>query len=137
MHNDIQFCFTCLRDQFWSQTLDGLTLGAIYALIALGYTLVYGVLKLINFAHSEIFMIGVFASLFTLHGLGMEPADPSNGCLLRGSVPPRLRCLLRPLAPAGCLPAEFAPGRGDVAEGHVDVQVLLDPAGRNQRRHHR
>ena len=78
MHNDIQFCFTCLRDQFWSQTLDGLTLGAIYALIALGYTLVYGVLKLINFAHSEIFMIGVFASLFTLHGLGMEPADPSK-----------------------------------------------------------
>ncbi|HEY4410919.1 MAG TPA: branched-chain amino acid ABC transporter permease [Acidimicrobiia bacterium] len=78
MHNDIQFCLTCLRDQFWPQTLDGLTLGAIYALIALGYTLVYGVLKLINFAHSEIFMIGVFASLFTLHGLGMQPADPSK-----------------------------------------------------------
>ena len=71
MHHDIQFCFTCLRDQFWPQTLDGLTLGAIYALIALGYTLVYGVLKLINFAHSEIFMIGVFASLFTLHALGV------------------------------------------------------------------
>jgi len=42
-----------LKDQFWPQTLDGLTLGAIYALIALGYTLVYGVLRLINFAHSE------------------------------------------------------------------------------------
>ena len=38
--------------------MDGLTLGAVYALIALGYTLVYGVLRLINFAHSEIFMIG-------------------------------------------------------------------------------
>jgi len=78
LHNDIQFCVTCLRDQFWAQTLDGLTLGAVYALIALGYTLVYGVLKLINFAHSEIFMIGVFASLFTLHGLGMQPADPAK-----------------------------------------------------------
>jgi branched-chain amino acid transport system permease protein len=74
LHNDINFCLTCLRDQFWPQTLDGLTLGAIYALIALGYTLVYGVLKLINFAHSEIFMIGVFASLFTVHGLGITDA---------------------------------------------------------------
>ncbi|MDQ3640600.1 MAG: branched-chain amino acid ABC transporter permease, partial [Actinomycetota bacterium] len=36
-------CFSCLADQFWPQTIDGLTLGAIYALIALGYTLVYGV----------------------------------------------------------------------------------------------
>ena len=50
--------FSCLQDQFWAQTVDGLTLGSIYALIALGYTLVYGVLRLINFAHSEIFMIG-------------------------------------------------------------------------------
>jgi branched-chain amino acid transport system permease protein len=74
--HDIHFCLTCLRDQFWAQTLDGLTLGAVYALIALGYTLVYGVLRLINFAHSEIFMIGVFGSLFTLHALNIEPASP-------------------------------------------------------------
>jgi branched-chain amino acid transport system permease protein len=44
-------------------TVDGLAKGAIYALIALGYTLVYGVLKLINFAHSEIFMVGTWAVL--------------------------------------------------------------------------
>jgi branched-chain amino acid transport system permease protein len=56
--------------------VDGLTLGAIYALIALGYTLVYGVLRLINFAHSEIFMIGIFVSLFTMHGLGIHDTDP-------------------------------------------------------------
>jgi branched-chain amino acid transport system permease protein len=66
----------CLHDTFWAQTVDGLTLGSIYALIALGYTLVYGVLRLINFAHSEIFMIGVFASLFAMHGLGIEVSDP-------------------------------------------------------------
>src|SRR3712207_9159974 len=71
-------CFRCLVDQFGPQTVDGLTLGAIYALIALGYTLVYGVLRLINFAHSEIFMVGVFASLFTMHGLGIDPADPAK-----------------------------------------------------------
>jgi branched-chain amino acid transport system permease protein len=58
--------------------VDGLTLGAVYALIALGYTLVYGVLRLINFAHSEIFMIGVFASLFGLHAIGMETGDPAK-----------------------------------------------------------
>ncbi len=51
--------------------VDGITTGAIYALMALGYTLVYGVLRLINFAHSEVFMVGTFASLFTLHALGI------------------------------------------------------------------
>jgi branched-chain amino acid transport system permease protein len=50
------------------------TLGAIYALIALGYTLVYGVLRLINFAHSEVFMVGAFGSLFALHAVGYETA---------------------------------------------------------------
>jgi branched-chain amino acid transport system permease protein len=57
-------------DQFWPSTVDGLSLGAIYALVALGYTMVYGVLRLINFAHSEIFMIGTMAALAVLDGLG-------------------------------------------------------------------
>ncbi|GAA0323150.1 branched-chain amino acid ABC transporter permease [Actinoallomurus spadix] len=63
-----------LFSQFWPYTIDGLSLGAIYALVALGYTMVYGVLRLINFAHSEIFMIGTFGALGTLHLFGM----PSN-----------------------------------------------------------
>ena len=50
---------------FWDLTVTGVALGSIYALVALGYTLVYGVLRLINFAHSEIFMIGTFATLIT------------------------------------------------------------------------
>src|SRR5436190_3122318 len=79
MHFDVLF------DTFWGQTVDGLTLGAIYALIALGYTLVYGVLRLINFAHSEIFMIGVFGTLFAMHGLGMDQAaQPKHGFVLLG-----------------------------------------------------
>lgn len=45
-------------------TLNGLSLGAVYALIALGYTMVYGVLSLINFAHSEVFMLGAFAGFY-------------------------------------------------------------------------
>jgi branched-chain amino acid transport system permease protein len=49
-----------------------LTVGSIYALIALGYTLVYGVLRLINFAHSEVFMIGTFGALFASRWLGLK-----------------------------------------------------------------
>ncbi|WP_018657195.1 branched-chain amino acid ABC transporter permease [Actinomadura flavalba] len=59
-------------DQFWPSTIDGLSLGAIYALVALGYTMVYGVLRLINFAHSEIFMIGTFAVVGALEVLGIS-----------------------------------------------------------------
>jgi len=59
---------------FWDLFLGGLTRGSIYALIALGYTMVYGILQLINFAHGEIYMIGAFtalivASILTMQGL--------------------------------------------------------------------
>ena len=56
--------FSILITNFWSLGLDGVVVGAIYALISLGYTLVYGVLRLINFAHSEIFMIGTMVVYF-------------------------------------------------------------------------
>jgi branched-chain amino acid transport system permease protein len=58
-----------------SLTVTGLAFGAIYALIALGYTMVYGVLQLINFAHSEVFMYGTFAMLWTVMALGGADAD--------------------------------------------------------------
>ena len=48
---------------FLQQLTNGLTLGAIYALIALGYTMIYGVVQLINFAHGEVFMVGAYAAL--------------------------------------------------------------------------
>jgi branched-chain amino acid transport system permease protein len=69
-------------EQFWPSTIDGLALGAIYALVALGYTMVYGVLRLINFAHSEIFMIGTFAALFTISGFSLS--SPVGGVALIG-----------------------------------------------------
>jgi branched-chain amino acid transport system permease protein len=50
--------------QFWSLVLQGLALGLIYSLVSLGYTMVYGVLRLINFANSEVFMLGTFAVLW-------------------------------------------------------------------------
>jgi branched-chain amino acid transport system permease protein len=62
--------FSILVSNFWSLGLDGLVVGAIYALISLGYTLVYGVLRLINFAHSEIFMIGTMTVYFVVLQFG-------------------------------------------------------------------
>ncbi|MEQ1936202.1 MAG: branched-chain amino acid ABC transporter permease, partial [Fimbriimonadaceae bacterium] len=55
------------------QLVNGLLNGAIYALIALGYTMVYGVLKLINFAHGEVFMLGAYGALFVSWSLGYRP----------------------------------------------------------------
>jgi branched-chain amino acid transport system permease protein len=57
-------------DTFIQLTIDALTLGSVYALIALGYTLVYGVLKLLNFAHGDVFMVGSFAGYGTFQVLG-------------------------------------------------------------------
>jgi branched-chain amino acid transport system permease protein len=71
----IQFDVHGLADQFWNNTVDGLAQGGIYALIALGYTLVYGVLKLINFAHSEVFVMGAFATWLTFYVLGFRAGD--------------------------------------------------------------
>jgi branched-chain amino acid transport system permease protein len=57
-------------DTFIQLTVNGLTLGSVYALIALGYSLVYGILKLLNFAHGDVFMVGSFIGFGTLQLLG-------------------------------------------------------------------
>lgn len=62
--------FDDLFGHIGQHTVDGLAKGSIYALVALGYTLVYGVLKLINFAHSEVFMVGTFAVVWVWHVMG-------------------------------------------------------------------
>ncbi len=63
---------------FFQQLVNGLSIGSIYALIALGYTMVYGVLKLINFAHSEVFMVGAFAGYYAASWLGYDPVHPGE-----------------------------------------------------------
>jgi branched-chain amino acid transport system permease protein len=60
---------------FTQLTVDALTLGSVYALVALGYTLVYGVLKLLNFAHGDVFMVGSFIGYGALQALG-GPQSP-------------------------------------------------------------
>ena len=53
----------CSHEFSTQQLVNGLTLGAIYALIAIGYTMVYGIIGMINFAHGEIYMIGAYVGL--------------------------------------------------------------------------
>ena len=58
--------------EFLQQVVNGLSLGSIYALIALGYTMVYGILRLINFAHGEVFMMGAYAGYYCASWLGVQ-----------------------------------------------------------------
>ncbi len=58
------------------QFLNALTIGAIYALVAIGYTMVYGIIELINFAHGDVFMVGAFTSMFVLTNL-LGQSDPA------------------------------------------------------------
>jgi branched-chain amino acid transport system permease protein len=63
-------------DTLVQQLINGLTIGSIYALIALGYTMVYGILRLINFAHGDIYMVGAYAGFMLAGALGFA-ANPS------------------------------------------------------------
>jgi branched-chain amino acid transport system permease protein len=58
-------------DYFLQQLINGVTLGAIYGLVAIGYTMVYGIIGMINFAHGEIYMIGAFIAVISFLALGM------------------------------------------------------------------
>ena len=67
--------------EFLQHLVNGLSVGAIYALIALGYTMVYGVLKLINFAHGDVYMVGAFAGYYLAGLLGGYDADSNMGAM--------------------------------------------------------
>ena len=60
-----------LSEQIAQQFINGVSLGSIYALIALGYTMVYGIIKLINFAHGDIYMVGAYLGFFAVTNLGL------------------------------------------------------------------
>jgi len=94
------------------QLLNGVTWGSIYALIALGYTMVYGVLKLINFAHGEVYMVGAMTGYYAAHAFGVAGAPSIAGlvavmlasmivCALLGALIERVA--YRPLRNAGRL----------------------------------
>jgi branched-chain amino acid transport system permease protein len=68
--------------QLPQQLINGLTLGGVYALIAIGYTMVYGILFMLNFAHGEIYMIGGFAGWWVLHLLSVNSRPIMNAALI-------------------------------------------------------
>jgi branched-chain amino acid transport system permease protein len=77
--------------------ISGLSLGSVYALIALGYTLVYGILRMINFAHSEVFMSGPFTAVFVaqaLNGAGLLERSPVLSLLLITLVSAGVSCTI-------------------------------------------
>jgi branched-subunit amino acid ABC-type transport system permease component len=71
---------------FLKNVLEGVSLGGVYALIALGYTMVYGVLGLINFAHSDVFMVGAYVGIFAAAFFGVV-ATSTEGASLPGWWP--------------------------------------------------
>lgn len=71
---------------FEQVVLLGLVLGSLYALIALGYTMVYGIIELINFAHGDLFMLGTFLALSLATWVGVETAAGASGGALVGAV---------------------------------------------------
>eukprot|EP01032_Pedospumella_encystans_P025875 gene25875-29230_t len=78
-------------DTFIQQLINGLVLGSMYALIALGYTMVYGVLNLINFAHGDVLMVGAMAGLTILNQLNLHFPDMPGylqlGIAILGAIP--------------------------------------------------
>ena len=70
--------------EFLQQLVNGITWGSVYALIALGYTMVYGILRLINFAHGDVFMLGAFVAYYAARLARRQRAIPSaaRGALL-------------------------------------------------------
>ena len=112
--------------EFLQQLLNGLSLGAIYALIALGYTMVYGVLRFINFAHSDVFMVGAFIGYYmgklvpagTIWGGVLVLAVAMLGCALLGMTIERLA--YRPLRSAATL---------NVLITAIGVSLLLEYTG--------
>src|SRR5512143_816108 len=69
-------------EYFTQQLINGVTLGSIYGLIAIGYTMVYGIIGMINFAHGDVFMVGGFISLIALVVIGITGASGAGAIIL-------------------------------------------------------
>ena len=116
-------------ENFLQQLLNGIAWGSIYALIALGFTMVYGVLKLINFAHGEVYMVGAMTGYYAAHALGFAGAPSLVGlaatfasamaaCAVLGAVIERVA--YRPLRSSGRLAPLITA---------IGVSLLLQNAG--------
>ena len=97
-------------DTFFQQVINGLVLGSLYSLIALGYTMVYGILNLINFAHGDVLMVGALTALTTILFLKSQfPEMPGWLLLMFGTSDP----------------AADLDGSGTVDSGDIGLLLLL------------
>src|SRR5580700_9554968 len=88
--------------------INGLSIGMLYALIALGYTMVYGIIELINFAHGDLFMLGTFCGLTILNVMGLTGTCAPNA----GTSKVLLACLIMLLlVPAFCASVNWSVDR--------------------------
>jgi branched-chain amino acid transport system permease protein len=116
-------------ENFLQQLLNGVTWGGIYALIALGYTMVYGVLKLINFAHGDVYMVGAMTGFYVAHALGFAGHPSLAGLLVT------LACSMAVCALLGALIERVAyrplRGAGRLAPliTAIGVSLFLENAG--------
>lgn len=108
-------------DTFLKQLINGLSLGSIYALIALGYTMVYGIVKLINFAHGDVMMVGAYTGYFILRALGATPFGLA--CAFLGAM---IVCSLLSLAIERCAyrPLRNAPRLNSLITA-IAVELIL------------
>ena len=108
-------------DIFLTQLVNGLSLGSIYALIALGYTMVYGIVKLINFAHGDVMMIGAYTGYFVLVWLGATPSG-----LICAFIAAMIVCALLSLAIERCAyrPLRSAPRLNSLITA-IAVELIL------------
>ena len=67
---------------FLSNLISGISLGSVYAIIALGYTMVYGIAKMLNFAHGDIIMVGAYICFTCLYSLGLPPVAGVLACVI-------------------------------------------------------
>ena len=121
-------------DIFLQQVINGLTLGSVYAVVALGYTMVYGIIQLINFAHGEVVMIGAHGLVFGDHGARRARAGlPPLAIVIIGVLVRDPGCMARRLhAGAHRLPAA-AQGASPRAADHRDRPVHHPAAPRDDR----
>jgi branched-subunit amino acid ABC-type transport system permease component len=91
-------------EYFLQQTINGITLGAVYGLIAIGYTMVYGIVGMINFAHGEIYMIGAFVAVIVFTLLGMMGVTWVPAAVASMFAPALVVVATATLESAGCTP---------------------------------
>ena len=119
-------------DSFLQNLINGIALGSIYALIALGYTMVYGVLRLINFAHGDVFMVGAFMGYYAARTARSSARQPTSSRRARSCSCCCVRCVVcGALGPdrAARLPAAAHAPRLTSLITAIGVSLLLENGG--------